>query len=483
MRKLLIATLVLWKLSLLAVSDRQGTQITAKYASGDTRHMILSGDVTVKNDLGILKAENIKIDNTEKNGPISCSRCLLEDRVYISFTNGDQLNCDRADINCESLQGVFLSQEETPKVVYHHVVNDSFFQISSHQMNASLVSNTENEESSFSLDRVDARRDVSLNYSDRLFITADQTVYSRKTGIVDIYVDIDSSCTVTDDLGNCIFADHITADMNDSIITLFYPQGVVSSAGEEERFSKMWFSAKTLKWEKNSLQCSLSGGVDVELEEIGRLQNDDEVRFVYYRDDGHIHLSRIEGEGNTALFYRDPMSIFDREIFCYGRFAIDHQKKEIRLSGPDNGDGVQENLQIVFRDGRGEIHADKAFITYSYDGHHLKPQKFALAGNVRLSNRLPLDDTPLAHVQYVLADRVDVFPDTKEMRFRAAPGRRVLFLDRKNELEISAPALQIVRDQETNKETFKGIGDVRFSLAEKELVEIQKKFMNFQTKK
>ena len=78
--------------------------------------------------------------------------------------------------------------------------------------------------------------------------------------------------------------------------------------------------------------------------------------------------------------------------------------------------------------------------------------------------------------QYAIADIVEYVPKTMEMSFFSSNNRRVLFFDKVNNIQVSAPALKIKRDAATKKDTIKGMGDVRFSFAENEARTAQKTF-------
>src|SRR5262249_30835599 len=77
-------------------------------------------------------------------------------------------------------------------------------------------------------------------------------------------------------------------------------------------------------------------------------------------------------------------------------------------------------------------------------------------------------------VQYALADRVEYFPKNQEALFSTkGSGRRVLYYDTANDMQVSAPALRIKRDQVTHKDSVKGIGDVRFNFVEHEIDQLE----------
>jgi len=53
----------------------------------------------------------------------------------------------------------------------------------------------------------------------------------------------------------------------------------------------------------------------------------------------------------------------------------------------------------------------------------------------------------------------------------------VLFYDKINNLQVSAPEIKMQRDKQTKKQQFQGIGDVRFHFVEKEYQQLRKRFL------
>lgn len=124
--------------------------------------------------------------------------------------------------------------------------------------------------------------------------------------------------------------------------------------------------------------------------------------------------------------------------------------------------------QVAYSNELGKIFADHVNIKY--------PDQFILEGNVRILNRHPFYREDGSILQYALADRVEYAPETQEMIFTAKEDGRVLFFDKLNDVQISAPAIKMRRDITTNKNTIQGIGEVRFSFLEQEAEQIKKQF-------
>lgn len=126
---------------------------------------------------------------------------------------------------------------------------------------------------------------------------------------------------------------------------------------------------------------------------------------------------------------------------------------------------------VISCDGFGVICSDSA--TFGYHNHEID---IVVSGNVRMRNQFADMEggTPLD--QYALADTVTLDPSTKKMILQAIQGKRVLFYDKANHMQISAPALTIIAGTKVGKESIKGTGDVHFTFAEQELDLLRKQF-------
>jgi len=184
----------------------------------------------------------------------------------------------------------------------------------------------------------------------------------------------------------------------------------------------------------------------------------------------------IETAEETVLVYKDTP--YAHVLKCYGPVRVDLLKMETRIFSPIDANGfVHEDKQACFEDGKGKIYADRVLLKYQYNDDKLVPSKIVLVGNVRIFNRLTVTDLASATVlQYVLADRVEFTPLTKEMIFKSNSGKKVLFFDKVNDVRVSADSLKIIRDAATKKESIQGIGDVRFSFSDQEFERLQRKF-------
>lgn len=222
----------------------------------------------------------------------------------------------------------------------------------------------------------------------------------------------------------------------------------------------------------------LTGHVEVKGNEIGTIKAAHEVRVIHDLSAGQKTLRAIETDRDTILNFIYEKDGFSHTLSCYGPMRIDHRTMKTTFESPVSPNGaITEDKQVLFQDAKGEIRANQAIVEYGYVEKKLAPQKIILIGNVKISQQLSSgEDGAKPALQYILADRVDFVPLTKEMTFTATPGNRVLFFDKSNDFEVSAQSMKIVRDKATKKETIQGAGDVRFSLADHEFDQLRRRF-------
>lgn len=131
---------------------------------------------------------------------------------------------------------------------------------------------------------------------------------------------------------------------------------------------------------------------------------------------------------------------------------------------------------VIDCEGFGIICSDMAIFEYNAGQGEFEPKVITFQGNVRMCNQFadveggsPLD-------QYALADKMTFTPKTRKMILNAKNGKRVLFYDKANHMQVSAPILTITSGTKVGKESIRGTGDVRFTFAEQELELLRKQF-------
>lgn len=494
-----------------------GSSVTMTVDSGEFEYdgeaLFLQGDVIVSHDLGKISAQRIVIrpDQDQKN---KVDELTMTDQVMISLKDGGQLNCSYARLDYQKLIGVFAGDAIQEFVSYNETFNPGndkklSLLLKSREMHVQIARDElsqgvrdEGMREGSALRSVVADRQVTIDYNRELIAAADRAEYHRvlayKTSdsleiekvmpgeIVMTSHGQNGVCQVTHRNGDFIKARKLTIDLNKRQFVFVEPKGVLFTTSnadmQDEKVARINFSAKKLVWNESAEQLNLEDDVAVYQKGLGGLTAKGSIELTQHKINGEKQIKTIKSLGETVLIYQDV----DHEnhienshtLICYGTVVVDHEKLHTMMTSPrDDKGNVIEGKQIKFQDQMGEVYADTLNLTYEVVNGILRPKKLQLEGNVRILTRaqgasLQNED----YVQYALADRLECSPAAKELDLFASKGKRVLYIDRLNNMQVSAPALKIRRDQQTDKESIEGVGDVRFSLLEQELNQIRKVF-------
>jgi len=377
----------------------------------------LCGQVVIEHDLGKISADRLLILPEEGQKKMKPHDLALTDHVRIALRDGGELSCSVAYVDCQATTAIFAGDAEQEFVIY----NDY----------------------SGSQDQADRKNSIVLKSREMsVQIGKEESSDKKIAGSVIRFVVADRQVTLDYNRKLTAAADHV----------------------EYQRFT-------------NGL-LTLQGNVCISQKGMGTLTNPGEVQLTQNIVPGNKQLKSIESKGESVLSYREGETDVLHILICYGTIFVDHEQLHATMESPLDDKGVVlEGKQIVFRDNMGEVHADRLYLTYAMVDGELKPSQLRLEGNIRILNRCAANaDRKEEFLQYALADRVEYQPDAKVITLSADENKRVLLIDRLNQMQVSAKALKIRRDERTARESIEGVGDVRFALLEQELDQIEKMF-------
>jgi len=123
---------------------------------------------------------------------------------------------------------------------------------------------------------------------------------------------------------------------------------------------------------------------------------------------------------------------------------------------------------VSFEDDRVHLEANLGRLTYRKEKGRLQPNAFYCDGSVRLISSIIQDQESFA-----LADQLLYLPETRTMILTSIAPNRVLFWQSSGDVTLSAQEVRVQIDQETQRETVQGIGDVHFhfTLQEEDTIE------------
>lgn len=459
--------------------------LTADQADYSAKQVLLMGNVIIKNDLGFIETDMLTMKPSENTKSISFDRVDVANGVFAHINGGGELLCDCATIYPKELSGDFRGGSAQPFVSYIEKKENAAtpaWEIKSREMNIALKKMI-GHGGNLIVSEIQASKDVSLEYNN-LIATGDHAVYRYENtedktrffgGTVTLTPSLENKlCQVRNGDSEAIYSERI--DLDTETRNCVFTQAYGTFSGPNTTGEGIAFSADKLLW-KNEGIIIMSGNSRISQSDMGQIDSED-IKIDLINLKGKWVLHSLQTQGDVVMVYNDRDKNLNHTLKCYGALKVDHQKMEAKLLSPKDSLGnVLPGKQMFFEDSRGDIYADRAFIKYEIMEGSFSPVRIVLEGNVKLANRLANSEKDPTQVkQYILAERVDFLPRTKEMTFKPAKGERVLLFDKTNDLQVSAAALKVIRDKATKKELFEGLGDVRFTFADQEFQRLRSHF-------
>ena len=276
--------------------------------------------------------------------------------------------------------------------------------------------------------------------------------------------------------GDVIKGNQIIIDTETHHVTCLQPSGtLVLPSKDGTTRQPVQFSSDLLTWDDSQKILTLENHVAIMQEGIGEIKTDQKIHFYRHQGPSKEKIKAIVAPAESELSYQDPKKGMTHKILCHGPLTIDHENFLIEMKSPVDQQGkALEDKQVYFEDTMGDILADEVKLNYARQAHTLTPTYLNLKGHVRILNRFDghLQESGSV-LQYALADLVDYYPAKKEMLLHGEANNRVLFFDKVNKVQISAPALEL---KHADKQIVKGRGDVRFTFIEKEFEQMKQRF-------
>ncbi|WP_042281120.1 hypothetical protein [Candidatus Protochlamydia sp. R18] len=460
----------------------------AKY-NGKDIHLI--GQVTIQHGLGKISAQLLSISPSQSDLKKHFSFFHIRDNVLIEFQGGGEIVCQEAEIDYSQLKGHFKGNTIYPDVVYkNHGVKDherDSLIIKSLEMEVALarIPISENQVLKTVVKSLEAKHHVRAHYLDDYILLADRAFFeclqtNRSEGILTLFAkEQQPYCLLTNRSGDHIQAEKIKMVTIQKKLFLNKPKGSLHHQGKNSLKQKIDFSADELVWDQSSQRLILKGNVKVYQDQVFQLDTKQELIIEQQILNGQKTLRSMISPRQTTLIYDyDSQKELSYKIISPGKLVIDHENFVTTIEGLKDKEGnLVIGEQVYFENSFGDIYADQVYISYEWKNQRLIPSKIILTGNIKLMNRYDgLSQGTSSILQYAMADQVEYFPDSHEMTLFGKNGHRVLFFDKVNNVQISAPALRIRNNKKNHKNSFQGIGDVRFTFIEKELSQFKQRF-------
>lgn len=452
------------------------------------REVILTGQVEVQHSLGEISAHRLALIPSltkEKKGRFDLLK--MDDEVHIQLKQGGELFCQEAQIDYTKMEGVFKGDAIRPDVVYlnHQEKREGERQerapleLKSLSMTMELIRGSGQFAGKTFIRQVEADRQVRVSFNHDYLLLADHAVYQRipdesspMAGLLTLTVQGGlPACTMTNLNGDRVVARMIQLNTIDRKLWLTQPEGALFMRHGNKPPEEIEISAQELMWDDQNQKMFLRGKVDMLQSHFLRLKSPYEVVITHSLVDGKRSMRSFYSPRDILIDYSNGNEEMLHKIFSPGPLTVDHEQQTITLQGDEEGQ------QVYIEDVMGDAYADFVFVDYTSEEGKIVPQRVILEGNVRLMNRCHgKREEACSVLHYALADKVECFPEQKEMLLTCSGEKRVLFFDKVNNIHMSAPSLRVTNDSETKKSRVQGVGDVRFTFIEKELEQFKGRF-------
>lgn len=445
------------------------------------REVSLRGEVEVQHPLGTISANQLTFESSsdQQNKKNKFGNLKISKNVRLNLAQGGILTCQEARINFATMQGICCGNTDFPDVIYLSTLqNDSKQRIELRSQEMFFEMLRVPDTSQLQVKQINANKNIRILYQGDYQATGERATFSclsnepqfASSGILHLSVDDNlEHCEVKNLNGDHLFAWSIQLDTAKRLLTLSKPFGTLNFQSESKPLQTLKFRSQNLLWDDSQNILTLKGDVNVSYNDVLHLHSETELVIKQAVENGKKTLRSIEVPQKVHISYRDSEKDEEHKIFSPGCFMIDHEQHRIILEGTETG-------QVAIEDVMGDMFADRVKLDYDWE-KQFELQKIVLNGNVRLFNRFDghrEESSSILH--YFLADYVEYFPNKREMVLVSREGNRVLFFDKVNNIQMSAPSLKIKRDSTTNKDLIQGIGDVRFIFIETELEQIKQRF-------
>ena len=471
-RSHLLATAAATSLMMITAHADDSDIVTVESSSacynGDS--VVLDGGVVIRNTLGKMLTDHAAISNGDG---ATLTLLELDDGVTIFLDDGASLRCHNAVIDFPKLLGTFSGAAADERVIFTDSADVAPVVIKSMTMEVAL--SKESTPPRYSVDDISAEDDVYFSYGDAITAFSDKALYRYFSaerypddfGSVIVLTPHEKgrSCRIVDNRGIAIDAKKVRIETNTREVSCSHAAGAID--GDSDTIT---FSAGTVSWNIDGGSLALHDDVIVDQKTFGHLTA---VEDLYLNKGADGIWSSATGNGTTTWSYTDDITGEMSMITCHGTTLIDNAKNIMLFSSDDSSHATKR--QVYHKNGMGEMFADTVAVHYIADeSGDTAPKTMVVTGDVKIINDVVIDGKRM--LKYAIADRADYSLGSEAIVLKADEGKRVLFFDKNNNLQVSAEAVTIHLLENDNEETISTVGDVRFALNEEEYDMIKQQF-------
>ena len=452
------------------------------------KKIVFKGNVVIEHGLGQISAHRLAAYPTSnKDKKQEYGLIEMSEDVEIQLRNEGTVRCQHAQVSDVNMRGFFQGNDTYPYVIYSNMAKNT-------EHSASYVPSLEvkgremefflkraDHSSKLFVDKIEAKRDISIHYRSHYFLTSDYAHYQffpssspSLNGLLTLFMEENTAyCRLTNIHQDDFLARKISVNTFKKELTCQDVSGTLTLKHDTDSPQPLTFTADEVIWDEQADCLRLKGNIHVSYHTLFHFETPYDVIITQKTVDGKKTLHRIEALKEVDFFYCDPLTTKKRKVHCPGSFIFIYPERTLMFE-MEKQEGAH---QVFIEDAWGEMYADRIQLHYDWKNERLTPENLLLEGNVKLLNRFDGHTQETGSIlQYALADKVEYALIKNEILLSSYGKERVLFFDKVNKLQMSAPSLKITYKIGEQHPIIQGIGDVRFTLIEKEFEQIKEQF-------
>jgi hypothetical protein len=419
------------------------------------KNTLLLENVNFDHPLGKIKAKKAIANNITNHEQKSFSEIILEENVFFTFSNDNEIHADKAIYKKDTSEIIFLSQNNPITYITYRIHNEKKLPIviKSNLINIKINSSIKPSLKLKNVFSISLENNVNITCDNSCTLQASKVFIENANDNAAFIAYLSSHdnhlCKLTKDNDVIDFVSG-KLEFNNLNVLLEKANGKLLLDPKENIFFN--FSSDKLKWQNSSNRIVLKNNVSLNHENKISLQTD-KIEIFQSNKDFKNTIQKIQAIGKTSFFLKNAYSI---ELTCQGIIKLDNYKKTIFIKDTDT-------KQIFIKGNYFHVLTDSCQINYLLEGSNITPLDITLKDNVKFAI------TKFSNKKnYGFADKLIYLPNEKKITLSSKKNNKVYFYQEHDSLKLTANKIEILQDSNYNQTSIKGIGLVRFTYDFKE---------------
>lgn len=449
----------------------------------------LKGNVVINHNLGGLSCRSALLTEISSRGLASRERrhlIELDGDVTISMREGTTITCASAILDEDNALVTFYSDDEREFVEYIEMnrtpLEGTPLVLRSREIQVLIDPAIKKKNSNkSSIKEITALGNVSVDYYGQVVATGGTAIYVNNTeevsldekpnfsGILTLKPEeSEDFCTICIKNAGEILSKGVSVDTIKQEIFFLNPHGTIK-VDIESKDNPIEFLADTMVWDIKNDKIALMGDIDIFRNGEARLKTVGDVILTHEKAENKkiLRYIHIIGKMDLQRYHRETDIAYT--LSNDGNAIIDNKTRSIFLEKKQQSGN---ETQVHFKDPLGEAFSDKLILNFDQKTTTFDPTQITLEGSVKLKNSVGP-----SILQYMIADRIEYTPAKRSLNLIALGTGKVLYYDKVNNIQVSAPAVTVNRDKNSKQDEIRAAGDVRFRFVEHEIEQLKKRFL------